>query len=152
MRSIFFAVFAVASLPIASPVSAQPPELPPLPSIDGESSESRLVRSLAQGLGDADPEVRLHLGIALSKLGSIAVPTLIEALRDRNPDRRAGAAYALAQMRSDGRYAIPNLTEALRDPEPRVRRQAAYALSRLVERNSANLPPLPIPTGENPLR
>ena len=144
MRSIFLAVFALLGSP---PVSAQPPELPPLPSV--ESSDVRLVRSLTEGLGDGDPDVRLHLAMALSKLGSIAVPSLIEALRDRNPDRRAGAAYALAQMRSDGRFAIPNLTDALRDPEPRVRRQAAYALSRLVERNSANLPPLPIPTGEN---
>jgi|GEM_PF-2170360 len=145
MRLIYIAVLACAC-PIAGSF-AQPPELQPPPS--AEPPEARLVRTMIESLADGDWEVRQHLGIALSKVGPSAVPGLIEALRDRNADRRAGAAYALAQMKHEARPATAALTDALRDTEIKVRRQAAFALSRIVERNPASLPPLPTLSGEN---
>ena len=146
MRLISFASFAWFLLVVPTGLVAQPPEPPP-PSTT-EAAETRLVRSMIESLADSDWEVRQHLGIALSKVGPSAVPGLIEALKDRNADRRAGAAYALSQMKQEARPAMVALTEALRDSETKVRRQAAYALSRIVERNGAILPPAPTLSGE----
>lgn len=146
MRLVLIASFAWFCPVVPTGLVAQPPEPPPPAAT--ESPESRLVRSMIESLADTDWEVRQHLGIALSKVGPPAVPGLIEALGDRNADRRAGAAYALSQMKQDARPATLALTGALRDSETKVRRQAAYALSRIVERNTASLPPVPTLSGE----
>ena len=86
----------------------------------------------------------LDLLVLLSELGPDAWETLSEALRDKNPNVRAGAAYALGQMQS---MAMPagsaetarawellaaaletQLIHATHDPDPRVRGFAVRAL------------------------
>jgi HEAT repeat protein len=135
-------LLAVSGILLGSAVSAQPPDLIPPSITDRGVSESQMIRTLIESLGDSDPEVRIHVGSALARMGPGAVAPLIEALRDKAPLRRAGAAYALAQMKADARTALPVLLETLRDTETAVRRQAAYAISRIVERpeRPASLP------------
>jgi HEAT repeat protein len=55
-----------------------------------------------------------------------AVPALMKALDDREPDVRAQAAWALGAIDDDD--AMDRLTAALKDPDARVRTQAAWAL------------------------
>ena len=72
--------------------------------------------------------------------GVEAVPLLIRALQDENPDRRQGAAVAIGRMallaQGDSLQmlrdqAIPALRDAVRDEDKRVRVQAALAIWRV---------------------
>lgn len=64
---------------------------------------------------------------ALAKIGSPAVPALVEALRDEHKDVRSSAAYALGRIGPDAKAAVPALVEALKDEDEGVR-EAAKAL------------------------
>ena len=79
---------------------------------------------------------------ALSRMGTAAVPGLVEALRSNNPEVRAGAARALAMMGPPAADAIPALISALNDPNEVVRRYAIRALGRLGERAKEATPVL----------
>jgi len=59
------------------------------------------------------------------------VPALVEALKDRSPEVRHGAAVKLGSFGDRARNAIPALEAALNDRDPRVREAAAVALSRI---------------------
>ena len=98
--------------------------------------ERELIAVLIETLDDPDGEVRQNIAVAISRMGDLAVPALIEALGDEKPQRRAGAAVALGQIRPEARSAIPALLKAVKDKDEVVRRQASYALSRIVGRDS----------------
>ncbi len=63
----------------------------------------------------------------LAAIGEPAVGPLVEALRDKNPLVRAGAAYALTMVRQS--LPAAPLLAALRDPDARVREFAAEGLN-----------------------
>jgi hypothetical protein len=121
------------------PPPPPPPTVPPFPG-DGGFGNFRpaaqqfkeLVPALITTLGDADTEVRQHAGMALAALGQDAVTALVDALKDPQKERRAGAAYALGQMGFVGREAIPPLLGALKDSETAVKRSAAHALANIL--------------------
>lgn len=80
--------------------------------------------------GAQQPSLRLRVFRLLGRMKSPqAIPVLTEGLRDRNPQRRAVAAWALGEI--GNRRAIPSLLSALNDPDPQVRREAALALGKL---------------------
>lgn len=113
-----------------------------------ELNDESVIAALVDSLADLDAEVRSHLGAALANYGPRAVPPLLRALKDANRERRAGAAYALAQMRPAPAEALPGLLQAVKDPEEIVRRQAAYALSRVTRSQllvAPSGPDIPIP-------
>jgi HEAT repeat protein len=95
------------------------------------------VPSLIQALGrrnpvfSADEDVPGKAAGALSRIGAVAVPALVQALKDEDSLVRAGAADALGRIGSRAASAVPALVEALRDERMIVRASAAMALKRM---------------------
>ncbi|HUL76791.1 MAG TPA: HEAT repeat domain-containing protein [Vicinamibacteria bacterium] len=90
------------------------------------------VADLARAL--ARDETNAVVAAALARIGPAAagaVPTLVEALRSDNADRRWRAARTLGRIGPPAVEAVPALTAALADPLVTVRRHAARALGRL---------------------
>jgi hypothetical protein len=79
---------------------------------------------------------------ALARIGPAAVPALIHALRDPNPDVRNHAAQAIARMGPPAKAAVPELIIALQDSDWNVRRSAARALGQIGEGAQAAVPAL----------
>jgi HEAT repeat protein len=94
-----------------------------------EAMWERIWLGLRRALKDEDWQVRQAAAEALGKIGSPAVPALLEALKDGNWRARKAAAEALGKI--GDRQALPALLEALKDDEWRVRRAAAYALEKI---------------------
>lgn len=101
------------------------------------ASDSEDVNALVRQLSSRDPSVRLRGVKALGVLGPaarFAVPDLITALGDNDPDVRRAAVVALRLIQPDVR---PNVQVAravaldLSDPDPSVRLLAIRALSRM---------------------
>jgi HEAT repeat protein len=92
---------------------------------------------LLQCLTDPNDTIRNDAMDAMGKkMGKIAVPQLIGALRSRNADIRDKAASALARIGPDAKAAIPALATALADQkESGVRRTAAYALANVIPKD-----------------
>src|SRR6185312_1997909 len=88
----------------------------------------RTAVSLIRDLAKDSNQVNYRAATALSKLGKPAVPAIQNALSDRSPIVRQGAAVALRQMGSVAVPATGALTAALDDSEPSVRHAAADAL------------------------
>ncbi len=68
---------------------------------------------------------------ALGRIGVDAVPRLIEALNDRDPQVRAYSARALAVVGPLAAPAVPHLQRLLKDSDEDVRRNAARALGQI---------------------
>lgn len=86
------------------------------------------LRSLSGKLRDANPSTRQTAADRLGKIGTPAVPVLLEALKDKNPDVRAAACSALMKAQPDPGTAINALVKLLKDDNPKVRRAAAWEL------------------------
>ncbi|MCA1685249.1 MAG: HEAT repeat domain-containing protein, partial [Planctomycetia bacterium] len=67
---------------------------------------------------------------AVGKLGPPVVPTLLEALKDRDESVREGAAQAIGLIGPDAAEAVPALIRGLRDRDAQVRLRAVEALAR----------------------
>jgi HEAT repeat protein len=65
-----------------------------------------------------DRETRENVATALAGIGPEAVEPLTQALRDRDPKVRGGAAFALEKLGAQAKPAIPALVAALSDPDP----------------------------------
>ena len=105
---------------------------------------------------------------ALGRMGSAAVPMLIEKLRyeDPEPARQASvrrqAAEVIARIGPQAQAAVPELIKALDDPSVDVRKSAAFALGQIGPAASSAAPallrtmleageqPEPLPPGVNP--
>jgi len=100
----------------------------------------------SQQLGSSDPEARAAAarGLALSgNEAAVAVPQLVEALRDENADVRRAVIEALMSIGRPADVAAKPLAQALgRDTHPDVRRAAQRALERMGSRASAAVPEL----------
>lgn len=68
---------------------------------------------------------------ALVEVGSIAVPSLIEALKDQDKKMRLKAAYTLNGIGMQAQEAVPALVQALQDSEFHVKRWASSALAKI---------------------
>jgi HEAT repeat protein len=68
---------------------------------------------------------------ALGRIGRAAVPSLITALRHRDPQVREQAAAVLARIGPQAYEAVPDLTAALDDQDSDVRKTAARALGQI---------------------
>jgi hypothetical protein len=93
-----------------------------------------LVPPLLDALSDADGGVRQLAAATLIKIGPDAVRPLIEALKAKDRETRANAAYVLGRLGEPAQEALPALAKALKDDDKEVRRRAAYALHNLVNR------------------
>ncbi len=110
-------LFVLALLP------ADPPARP---------DDAVIVSRLIDAMKDTDVEVRQNLGAALAKLPLDSVGPLAAALKDPNPARRAGAAYALGLIGEPAAAALPGLLDALADADLEVRRQASQSVGRVL--------------------
>ena len=89
---------------------------------------------LIKSLHDPDREVRYNAAFGLSALAfmggdaKVAVPALVETLKDTYGTARAAAAMALGHIHAEPRLAVPTLIESLHDPDVFVRTHAAASL------------------------
>lgn len=124
----------------------------------GKLRYARAAPQLVQALADKSERVQAHAEWALENIGERAIPailegakrtatrlrafrllgrlkareavsTLIEGLKDRKPEIRSVAAWALGEI--GDKAAIPALQKLLGDKEPEVRREAVVALGKL---------------------
>jgi len=148
MRRRVLPILVILAL-IGSVFADPPPPLPPpgnIPAGDEPIVIDQLIPTLIDALKDSDPEVRQHLATALANAGDKAILPLIEVLKDPNRDKRAAAAYALAQIGPSARNALPALIKSLNDDDKFVRRQVAYAISRITTQDRPPVIFSPTPT------
>jgi HEAT repeat protein len=96
-----------------------------------EHPESQLAAEM-KALKHPDAQRRSAAAETLAGLGAAAVPALLDALGDRHPGVRAGAAYALGRI--GDRAAVEPLIDRLQDDDPHVRSTVVPALRRLNDR------------------
>ena len=89
---------------------------------------------------DESPAVRDAAEMALSGIGSPAVPALSHLLEDQDAELRQRAARGLGQMKVLAVPATMPLRKLLKDDSPEVRLAAAKALWQITERAEASLP------------
>ena len=65
------------------------------------------------------------------ELGAVAVPAMVEGLREAGPDTRWAALCVLSQMDPKVDVPIPEIVRCLEDPDSAVRGTAAHALPRV---------------------
>ncbi|MFM7150701.1 MAG: HEAT repeat domain-containing protein, partial [Gemmataceae bacterium] len=94
------------------------------------SAEDRVVPLLAMALEDREMSVRLAAEEAMIRLGSAAVPSLLEALASRNPRVRLGVLQALSRLDLSPDAAKTRLTPLRDDADPAVRALAEEILAR----------------------
>jgi len=81
----------------------------------------------AKLMQDSDPGIRLRMMQAVADAKAAAVPTLIEALK--NKAAAYWACLILRDIGADAVDAVPALVEKLTDPQPEIRREAVLALA-----------------------
>lgn len=86
------------------------------------------LRSLSAKLHDPAPATRQTAADRLAKIGPQAVPILLEALRDKDPEVRMLACSALMKAQPEPAVAIRAVVKLLKDDDPKVRRAAAWEL------------------------
>lgn len=86
------------------------------------------LRSLSAKLHDPAPAMRQTAADRLAKIGPPAVPILLEALKDNNPEVRMLACSALIQAQPEPAAGIRAVVKLLKDDDPKVRRAAAWEL------------------------
>jgi HEAT repeat protein len=102
-----------------------------------EIGDERAARALAAQLKDGDETVRHACAEAMRRIGSPAIPYLLDALADRNANARALAAGLLAGLLPDEpepglrSSVVERLRQAVNDREPKVAASATDALDQL---------------------
>ena len=79
---------------------------------------------------------------ALSRIGTAAIPALVDALQNPDPLLRRHAAQALARIGPEARDAVPDLIVALQDRDEEVRKNVARALGQIGPAAEAAVPAL----------
>ena len=95
------------------------------------------VPTLIQALQDKNASSRVEE--TLVKIGKDAVPALIPALQDRNQLVRRRTARVLSRIGED---AVPALVQLLQDKDRNIRRDATWALGRIGKRSEDVVPAL----------
>jgi len=121
---------------------------------DGPGGAADETASSASDPDSADPDPRESLrpyyewtdseaaADALGRMGPAAVPKLVEALQDPNPQVRMLAARVLARIGPNAVIAVPTLQHLLEDPDGEVRRAATRALGQIGPAAAAAIPDL----------
>ena len=94
----------------------------------GDAATPALVEALKR------PEARWRAAMLLARIGPkarAAVPALVGALGDKDPDVRREVLFALGSMGAEAASSEGTIVKSLDDPEVRVRASAAYALGRI---------------------
>lgn len=89
------------------------------------------IPALIEAMGNENPDVRRGASRAIRSNGPAIIPFMIKALRNNNDRIRESATQMLYGLAPDARNAIPALTETLGDPNQFVRQWAATALERM---------------------
>jgi HEAT repeat protein len=89
------------------------------------------ITPIVEKLIDNNARVRLEAHDALVSIGSGAVPTLIENLKNSDCNIRWRAAWVLGDMGAEASTAVGVLTEALQDEDAQVRMYAVLALGEI---------------------
>ncbi|MBF2066386.1 MAG: HEAT repeat domain-containing protein [Calothrix sp. C42_A2020_038] len=97
-----------------------------------QSANPSAINSYIQQLGN--PSQKQQAFKSLVSIGKPAVQALITALQHQNPEVRAQAATALAQIGNDAAPALPALSRALQDQDERVRGAAVEAFGSIGKR------------------
>jgi HEAT repeat protein len=108
------------------------------------TSKQALASIFTRALSDEDGDVRDEATAALVRLGTSAVPALVEALQSPDGTVRIAAAVALGRIDGLGAWApevIPALLERLEDESAAVRAEAATALAHVVTGDGTTSPP-----------
>lgn len=93
--------------------------------------EPATVERISQYLAHKDPEVRAYSLRAVAAIQAIhAVPTLLNALKDKQPRVRRAAIQGLEPLAEASPDVLPAFIRSLKDRDPRVRMAAIDALSR----------------------
>jgi HEAT repeat protein len=119
------------TIPLLQPTLRDPDELVRLTALEvlGDmGSEPPVLGLLREAFKDKALPVLVAATEAAARIGSEAVPLLIEALRHENPRVRAAAAEALGRIDPPAKAASKALLEAARDRDERVRGPAIRAL------------------------
>jgi HEAT repeat protein len=96
--------------------------------IDATNAVPALVEIFNQGISTPSANgAAFALGV-MGPAAKSAVPSLLSAARDQNPERRTLAIYALGQICAEPETVVPVITTALHDPDVNVRRMAVVAL------------------------
>ena len=94
----------------------------------GEKAVPRLVKALER------EKVRPKAAAIIARIGpaaKAAVPALIEALADKNPETCSEVLFALAAIGPDAAEAVPAITQALGAPDANVCYSVCYALGKI---------------------
>lgn len=116
-----------------APAQAGPAGQPRPPAEPGQYKD--VVPALLDALADPDGGVRQLAAATLVKIGPDAMPPLTEALKAKDREKRANAAYVLGHLGDAAQEALPALAKALKDEDTEVRRRAAFALHNIVRGN-----------------
>ena len=95
----------------------------------GEIGDPSAIKALTEALKDKLFDVHYEAGLALAKIGKLAVPYLIKALKGRSEIQRQYAADALGEIGDPS--AIKALTKALEDKSYSVQGSARLSLRKL---------------------
>jgi len=79
-------------------------------------------------------EVRARAAAIIARIGpkaKAAVPALIDALGDENPETRNEVLFALAAIGQDAKACVPVVIKSLADPDMNVRYAACYTLAQI---------------------
>lgn len=98
----------------------------------GPPAESAIPGLIAT-LNDQDAVVRQRATFALSRIGSAAIPTLLNTLKDQKQEVqvRSASAYALGEMGVTAKRTIPTLIEVFQDENKPIREGAIFALAQM---------------------
>jgi HEAT repeat protein len=113
-----------------------------------EPAPDVLAPLFAKQLGDADPSVVLPALHTLADMKEIAVPVLVEALK--NPQSRYWAAIALAEIGEEAAAAANPLAQLAAEGEVHERLQAILALAAIGEKAAAPAAPALIAAVQSP--
>jgi HEAT repeat protein len=94
----------------------------------GEKAVPRLIAALKV------EQIRPKAAAIIARIGppaKAAVPALVDALSDPNPETRSELLFALAAIGPDAEAAVPAATRALEDPDMNVRYGACFALGKI---------------------
>jgi hypothetical protein len=118
---------------------------------------AKSIPSLVVGLKDPDVRLRRNVALAFSVLSGgwwrfecgpatldirPALPALVAAFGDSDPDVRAWAAQAVGGIGANAADAVPGLTELLKNDDEGSRNSACIALGQIGPAANAALPPL----------
>ncbi|WP_313931118.1 HEAT repeat domain-containing protein [Nostoc sp. FACHB-133] len=105
------------------------------------STDSKIA-PLIEKLIDNDAHIRSLAADALVNIGSAAVPSLIEALKNQDINLRWHAASVLGDLGAEAAPAVPALSAALQDEDGQVRLYATLALGNIGTAAKAAVPSL----------